>query len=122
MLASNPRYSFVSEKERCRYISGSMCLTIWYDPNGETLAFELLFGLLVDEWAFRYHRNGTVKYCKVDDGEPRIGRPQKQIMQGNYSMPRDRIKEFLAFDTDIPEDVKEFVLGMLQSFSGKKRE
>jgi hypothetical protein len=107
MQTSKPRYSFVSEKERCRYISGSMCLTVWYDPNGDTLAFELLWGLLVDEWAFRYHRN---------DGEPRIGRPQKQIMHGNYPLPPDRIKEFLTFDTDIPEDVKEFVLGVLQSF------
>lgn len=93
-----------------------MCLTVWYDPNGDTLAFELLWGLLVDEWAFRYHRNGSVKYSKVDDGEPRIGRPQKQIMHGNYPLPPDRIKEFLTFDTDIPEDVKEFVLGVLQSF------
>ena len=53
-----PNHSIVSEEERIRYVDRTNCLTIWYDEKKAILAFELIFGLAVDEWAFRYHRSG----------------------------------------------------------------
>ena len=84
--------SLVSENDRVRYVDGNTCLTIWYDHQKEIIAFEVIFGLIIDEWAFLYHRSGTVRYCKVDDGHTRFGRHQKQAMYGDYKLPANGIK------------------------------
>ena len=82
MLKPTSNRSLVSEDERVRYVDGTTCLTFWYDQEKQIIAFEVIFGLAVDEWAFLYHRKGNTRYCRVDDGENRFGRPQKQAMQG----------------------------------------
>ena len=106
--------SIVREEERIRYADRTTCLTIWYDEQKAILAFELIFGLAVDEWAFRFHRSGTSRYCKVDDGEVRIGRVQKQVMSGAYLLPRERIVEFQNFQDEVPAKEKEFVLNVMK--------
>ena len=110
-----PNHSIVSEEERIRYVDGTSCLTIWYDEKKTILAFELIFGLAVDEWAFRYHRSGISRYCKVDDGDSRIGRTQKQVLSGAFSFPRERLLEFQKFEDHIPDHEKKFVLNILES-------
>ena len=106
--------SLVSEDERFRYVDGTTCLTIWYDQEKEIIAFEVIFGLALDEWAFLYHRKGRTRYCKVDDGESRIGRPQKQAMFGLYSLPESRVKEFMNFNGQAPDREKNFVLNKMK--------
>jgi hypothetical protein len=106
--------SLVSEDERVRYVEGSTCLTIWYDKVKDIIAFEVIFGLIFDEWAFLYHRKGTSRYCKVDDGEGRIGRPQKQAMSGLYDLPSSRVEEFFHFDGKLPDKDKGFILNKMK--------
>lgn len=106
--------TLVSEDERVRYVENSICLTIWYGKEREIIAFEVIFGLIVDEWAFLYHRKGSSKYCKVDDGENRIGRPQKQAMSGLYDLPNSRVEEFGQFDGQLPDKDKNFVLNKMK--------
>ncbi len=108
-------HSIVSEEERIRYVDGTSCLTIWYDEKKMILAFELIFGLAVDEWAFRYHRSGVSRYCKVDNGDSRIGRTPKQVLTGAFSFPRERFLEFQNFEDHVPIHEKEFVLNILKS-------
>ena len=74
----------------------------------------MIFGLVVDEWAFLYHRKGTTRYCKVDDGDNRIGRPQKQIMLGGYNLPISKIEEFSQFDGNVLLEEKNFVLNIMK--------
>ena len=107
--------SLVSENDRVRYVDGNTCLTIWYDHQKEIIAFEVIFGLIVDEWAFLYHRSGTVRYCKVDDGHTRFGRHQKQAMYGDYKLPAIRLKEFETFNGDVPNQEKYFVLNIMKT-------
>ena len=115
MLKPTTKRSLVSEDERVRYVDGTTCLTIWYGEHGDIIAFEVIFGLVVDEWAFLYHRKGTTRYCKVDDGENRFGRPQKQTMAGVYELPMERLEEFSEFDGEVPPKEKKFVLNIMQS-------
>ena len=107
--------SIVREEERISYADRTTCLTIWYDEQKAILAFELIFGLAVDEWAFRFHRSGTSRYCKVDDGDSRIGRTQKQVLRGAFSFPRERLLEFQKFEDRVPDHEKKFVLNFLES-------
>ena len=111
--------SFVSEDNRIRYVHGTICLTLWLDLDKNILAFEIIFGLAVDEWAFLYHRNGNSKYCKVDDGEARVGRHEKQVMSGKFPLPAHRIDEFNSFDDDISEKEKSFVLNVMRNSCDK---
>ena len=108
-------HSIVSEEERIRYVDGTSCLTIWYDEKKMILAFELIFGLAVDEWAFRYHRSGVSRYCKVDNGDSRIGRTPKQVLTGDFSFPRERFLEFQKIEDHVHIHEKEFVLNILKS-------
>ena len=117
MNESLQQSSFVSLDDRAQYIDGSTCLTFWYDERKNILAFEVIFNLLVDEWALLYHRNGNCRYCQVDDGEERIGRPQKQVFQGQYEFPEERMKEFSIFDGGIPQQEKEFVIDIMRKLS-----
>ena len=107
--------SFVSEEERVRYVDGTMCLTFWFDQENQIIAFELIFGLAMEEWAFLYHRKGTIRYCRVDDGENRIGRPQKQAMSGLYKLPVSRVKEFSLFNGQVREQEKTLVLNIMKA-------
>ena len=111
-----PNHSIVSEEERIRYVDGTSCLTIWYEEKKTILAFELIFGLAVDEWAFRYHRSGVSRYCKVDDGDSRIGRTQTQVLSGAFSFPKERLLEFQKFEDHVPDHEKKFVLNILEAF------
>ena len=115
-----PDRSFVSEEERVRYVDGNTCLTLWYDQKKRIIAFEVIFGLTIDEWAFLYHRKGSIRYCKVDDGEVRFGRHQKQAMSGAYKLPAKRLEEFETFDGDAPDEEKEFVLNIMKTNFVKK--
>ena len=54
MLKPTSKRSLVSEDERVRYVDGTTCLTIWFDELGDIIAFEVIFGLVVDEWAFLF--------------------------------------------------------------------
>ena len=54
MLKPTSNRSLVSEDERVRYVDGTTCLTFWYDQEKQIIAFEVIFGLAVDEWAFLY--------------------------------------------------------------------
>ena len=114
MLKPSSNRSLVSNDDRVRYVDGTTCLTVWYDEQKEIIAFEVIFGLVVDEWAFLYHRKGTTRYCKVDDGDNRIGRPQKQIMSGAYNLPISKIEEFSQFDGDVLLEEKNFVLNIMK--------
>ena len=115
MLKPSSNTSLVSRDERVRYVDGTTCLTIWYDEQEEIIAFEVIFGLAIDEWAFLYHRKGMTRYCKVDDGENRFGRPQKQIMTGNYILPDSELEKFSHFDGVIPLKEKNFVLNIMKA-------
>ena len=64
---------------------------------------------------FLYHRSGTVRYCKVDDGHTRFGRHQKQAMYGDYKLPAIRLKEFETFNGDVPSQEKYFVLNIMKT-------
>ena len=114
MLNSTSDRSLVSEDKRVRYVDGTTCLTFWYDQEKQIIAFEVIFGLAVDEWAFLYHRKGNTRYCRVEDGENRFGRPQKQAMQGQYNLPDSRLGEFMKFDGQITLDQKNFVLNIMK--------
>ena len=114
MLKPTSKRSLVSEDERVRYVDGTTCLTIWFDDLGDIIAFEVIFGLVVDEWAFLYHRKGVTRYCKVDNGENRIGRPQKQTMTGVYELPIERLEEFSEFNGEVPPKEKKFVLNIMK--------
>ena len=116
MLKPTTNRSLVSEDERVRYVDGTTCLTFWYDQEKQIIAFEVIFGLAVDEWAFLYHRKGNTRYCRVEDGENRFGRPQKQAMQGIYDLPDSRLKEFMKFDDQVPLEQKNFVLNKMKDF------
>ncbi len=116
MLKPTSNRSLVSEDERVRYVDGTTCLTFWYDQEKQIIAFEVIFGLAVDEWAFLYHRKGNTRYCRVDDGENRFGRPQKQTMQGIYNLPDSRLEEFMKFDDQVPLEQKNFVLNKMKDF------
>lgn len=101
-------------------MDGSICLTVWYAESGEILAFELIFGLTVDEWAFRYHRTGKTRYCKVDDGNERFGRNQKQVLQGEFLLPKERIEEFVHFHPSEPIEERKFVIDVMKNYTQKK--
>ena len=104
----------ISDQTRVRYADDSISLTLWFDEKGNILAFEIIFGLLVDEWAFLYHRKGSERYCRVDQGENRIGRPQKQILTGNSTLPAERVIEFEKSSQCIFVKHREFVLNILK--------
>ena len=80
MLKPTSNRSLVSEDERVRYVDGTTCLTIWFDQEKEIIAFEVIFGLVVDEWAFLYHRKGIRVIAEWMMAKIRFGRPQKQAM------------------------------------------
>ena len=61
-----------------------------------------------------YHRKGSERYCRVDQGENRIGRPQKQILTGNSTLPAERVIEFEKSSQCIFVKHREFVLNILK--------
>ena len=87
MLKPLPNNSLVAERDRCRYADGDMSLTVWFDENGEIFAFELVFDLLLDEYAVRHTRGKLGKYLNVSEGELKPGRIQKQVLGSqNHSL------------------------------------
>ena len=59
MLKPIKNNSLVTERDLEKYADDSMSLTLWLDEKSGILAFELVFDLLIDEWAFICHANGS---------------------------------------------------------------
>ena len=109
MLKPSSNRSLVSNDDRVRYVDGTTCLTIWYDEQKEIIAFEVIFGLVVDEWAFLYHRKGTTRYCKVDDGNNRIQGSHSWIKKELFSNRNSLKRAFLLKEIlDKPKSLRPF--------------
>ena len=110
MLKPLPNNSLVAERDRCRYADGDMSLTVWFDENGEIFAFELVFDLLLDEYAVRHTRGKLGKYLNVSEGELKPGRIQKQVLGSqNYSLPSSRVENFEARANNLPMKIREHI-------------
>ena len=110
MLKSLPNNPLVAERDRCRYADGDMSLTVWFDKNGEIFAFELVFDLLLDEYAVRHTRGKQGKYLNVSEGELKPGRIQKQVLGSqNHYLPSSRLKNFEDRADNLPRKIREHV-------------
>lgn len=110
MLKPLPNNSLVAERDRCRYADGDMSLTVWFDENDEIFAFELVFDLLLEEYAVRHTRGKTGKYLKVSEGELKPGRSEKQTLGSqNYSLPSSRVGNFEARANNLPMKIREHI-------------
>tara|TARA_X000001036_G_C20279098_1_gene643592 strand:- start:78 stop:464 length:387 start_codon:yes stop_codon:yes gene_type:complete len=110
MLKPLPNNSLVAERDRCRYADGDMSLTVWFDENGEIFAFELVFDLLLDEYAVRHTRGKLGKYLNVSEGEFKPGRIQKQVLGSqNHYLPSSRLKSFEDRADNLPRKIREHI-------------
>lgn len=110
MLNPLPNNSLVGEQDRCRYADGDMALTVWFDAHGGIFAFELVFDLLLEEYAVRHTRGKTGKYLKVSEGELKPGRSEKQTLGSqNYSLPSSRVENFEARANNLPMKIREHI-------------
>ena len=116
-----PNNSTVSQKERSRYLNDSMSLTIWYDEKEEIFALELIFDLLLDEWAFIHHRRGTMRYSPLDSGKARIGRHAKQAVLKSFPLPRSRLEEFQQASSELPAKECHYIINALMKCSSQKK-
>ena len=112
MLKPSSNRSIVSKDDRVRYVDGTTCLTIWYDEQKEIIAFEVIFGLVVDEWAFLYHRKGTTDIVRLIMVII-VLTPPKQIMSGVCNIPISKIEVF-SIDGDVLLEEKNFVLNIMK--------
>ena len=117
MLKPIKNNSLVTERDLKKYADDSMSLTLWLDEKSGILAFELVFDLLIDEWAFICHANGKRRYVRIDPSSRRNGRPQKQtILEEDFEMPYSRIMKFSQESEQIANQERKFVLSALEDF------
>ena len=110
MLNPLPNNSLVGEQDRCRYADGDMALTVWFDENGGIFAFELIFDLLLEEYAVRHTKGKLGKYLKISEGELKPGRHQKQVLGSqHYSLPSSRLEIFEAQANNLPMKIREHI-------------
>jgi len=87
-----------------------MSLTVWFDEIGEIFAFELVFDLLLDEYAVRHTRGKLGKYLNVSEGELKPGRIQKQVLGAqNHYLPSSRLKNFEDRADNLPRKIRDHV-------------
>ena len=87
-----------------------MSLTVWFDEIGEIFAFELVFDLLLDEYAVRHTRGKLGKYLNVSEGELKPGRIQKQVLGSqNHYLPSSRLKNFEDRAGNLPRKIRDHV-------------
>jgi hypothetical protein len=81
------------------------------------LGIEIIFDLLRDEYAIRWIGGTSLRYVKMDTGQPMPGRYLKQVFgHENLTMPRSRLKEFNERSENLPPAWKDFVRAKLLEF------
>ena len=116
MLKPLPNSPLVREEDRCRFADGEMALTIWFDEDEEIFAFELVFDLLLDEFAVRYTKGQAAKYLRISEGELKPGRHVKQVLGTcKLSLPNSRLTEFNARSIHLPVKIRNLVCSELEN-------
>ena len=110
MLKPLPSHGLVDEGYRRRFADGSSSLTLWFDDEENILAIELIFDLLLDEYALRWVRGTKSRYVRVDSGHSRPGRHRKQILGAeNLIMPFSRLEHFDERSANLPSTWRDFI-------------
>ena len=110
----------VGEEYRRRYADASSSLTLWFGEEGKILAIELIFDLLLDEFALRWVRGTKPRYAKLDTEEVRPGRHGKQVMgTEDLAMPVSRVEDFEKRSANIPPPWRNFIRDKLQEMIGE---
>lgn len=114
MLKPLPNSILVDEDMRRRFADESISLTLWFDENGAVLGIEIIFDLLGDEHAFRWVRDASIRYAKMDTGQTMPGRHLKQVIGSeNMPMPRSRLVDFEERSENLPPAWRDFVRAKL---------
>ena len=80
MLKKLANHSLIDSRDRVKYASDSMSLTIWYNNDSSIFAFEVVYDLLMNEKCFFYSRKTVARYSNIIDDESKVGRSKKQII------------------------------------------
>jgi hypothetical protein len=114
MLQKLPNHCLITEQDRVRYTDGSISATLWFDDYNAIFAFEIIFDLLLDEFAFLYAKNSPVRFVKIDDGSLKPGRRRKQAIESETTeFSNERLEEFKKVSLSIPSEQREFILNIM---------
>lgn len=110
MLKPLPNHGLVDEEFRRQFADGSTSLTLWFDEEKEILAVEIIFDLLLDEYALRWVRGTKTRYVRVDTGQTKPGRHRKQVLgTENLVMPLSRLDYFNEHSVNLLPAWRDFV-------------
>ena len=116
MLQKLPNHCLITEQDRVRYTDGSISVTLWFDDHNAIFAFEIIFDLLLDEFAFLYAKNSPARFVKIDDGSLKPGRGGKQAIGSETTeFSNERLEEFKKVSLSIPSEQREFILNIMLS-------
>ena len=116
MLQKLPNHCLITEQDRVRYTDGSISATLWFDDYNAIFAFEIIFDLLLDEFAFLYAKNSPARFVKIDDGSLKPGRRGKQAIESQTTeFSNERLEEFKKVSLSIPSEQREFILNIMLS-------
>lgn len=116
MLQKLPNHCLITEQDRVKYTDGSISVTLWFDDHNAIFAFEIIFDLLLDEFAFLYAKNSPARFVKIDDGSLKPGRRGKQAIESQTTeFSNERLEEFKKVSLSIPLEQREFILDIMRS-------
>jgi len=116
MLKKLANHSLIDSRDRVKYASDSMSLTIWYNNDSSIFAFEVVYDLLMNEKCFFYSRKTVARYSNIIDDESKVGRSKKQIIANkDIKFDQGRIDEFISVSKSLPLKSKVFILSIMRS-------
>jgi hypothetical protein len=116
MLKKLASHSLIDSRDRVRYASDSISLTIWFNNDSSIFAFEVVYDLLMHEKCFFYSRKTATRYSNIVDDESKVGRSRKQIIANkDIKFDQSRIDEFISVSKSLPLKSKVFILSIMRS-------
>jgi hypothetical protein len=105
------------EATRRWFFSYAFDLYVWYDVNSKPNAFQLAYAKPWREHSISWHHERGFRHYRVDEGEGVFGLKVTPILIPNGPIDQETLlREFVDEAEELPDDVRELVIGQLGSF------